>query len=215
MQCVTMGQKLYQKSTSITLHYCLTSPIRQTWARATFGSSVCWKEFWNIENFIRIIKLKRWLEWPGMTSHSMRSRASFTIGWTDLNGSLRTGESRLLNKDDLFIYVYWVTESAWGRRLSFPCIWTQRETGKHRDIVTDPKGRQSIRVILPDIDHFSSSQLPGDILETCGQIWNITMCETWMRELSGWKLTIFHARKGNPYDHLLLFVGFWDINGPL
>jgi hypothetical protein len=29
----------------------------------------------------------------------MRSRPSFTIGWTDLDGPLRTGESTLLNKD--------------------------------------------------------------------------------------------------------------------
>jgi hypothetical protein len=29
----------------------------------------------------------------------MRSRASFTIGWTDFDGSLRTGESTLLNKN--------------------------------------------------------------------------------------------------------------------
>jgi hypothetical protein len=40
----------------------------------------------------------------------MRSRASFTIGWTVLDGLLRTGESTLLNKYES-IYVYWVTES--------------------------------------------------------------------------------------------------------
>jgi hypothetical protein len=46
-----------------------------------------------------VMKLKRRLRWPGMTSHSMRSRASFTIEWTNWDGSLRTGESTLLNKD--------------------------------------------------------------------------------------------------------------------
>jgi hypothetical protein len=94
-----MGEKLCQNSTIITLHDCHTHPIRQTWARAAFGSSECWKKSWRIESFIRMMKLKRWLRWSEMTSHSMRSRASFTIGWTDLDGSLRTGESTLLNKD--------------------------------------------------------------------------------------------------------------------
>jgi hypothetical protein len=46
-----------------------------------------------------MMKLKGRLRWPGMSSHSMRSRASFTIGRTNLDGSLRTGESTLLNKD--------------------------------------------------------------------------------------------------------------------
>jgi hypothetical protein len=46
-----------------------------------------------------MMKLKRRLRWPGMTSHSMRSRASFAIRWTDLDGSLRTGDSAWLNKD--------------------------------------------------------------------------------------------------------------------
>jgi hypothetical protein len=27
------------------------------------------------------------------------------------------------------------------------------DTGKHRAIVTDPKGRQNIRLILPDVDN--------------------------------------------------------------
>jgi hypothetical protein len=74
-------------------------PYSPDWASATFGSSGCWKESWRIENSIRMMKLKRRLRWLGMISHSMRSMASFTIGWTDLDGSLRTGESTLLNKD--------------------------------------------------------------------------------------------------------------------
>jgi hypothetical protein len=98
IQWVKMGQKSCQNSTSITLHDCRTHPIRQTWAGATFASSGCWKEYWRIEDFIRMMKLKRRLRWPGMTSHSMRSRASSAIRWTELDGSLRTGESTLLNK---------------------------------------------------------------------------------------------------------------------
>jgi hypothetical protein len=81
------------------LHDCRTHPIRQTWARATFGSWGCWKESWRIESFIRIMKLKRRLRWPGMTSHLMKSRASFIIGWTDLDRLLRKGKGTLLNKD--------------------------------------------------------------------------------------------------------------------
>jgi hypothetical protein len=77
IQCVTIGGTSCQNSTSITLSDCRTHPIRQTWARATFGSSGCWKESWMIESFIRVVKLKRQLRWPGITSHSMRSRATF------------------------------------------------------------------------------------------------------------------------------------------
>jgi hypothetical protein len=94
-----MGQKLCQNSTGITLHDCRNHLIRETWARATFDSSECWKESWRIESFIRMMKMKRRLRWPGTTSRSIRSRASFIIGWTDLDGSLRTAESTFLNKD--------------------------------------------------------------------------------------------------------------------
>jgi hypothetical protein len=44
IQWVTMGQKSCQNSASITFHVFRTHPIRQTWARATFGSSKYWKE---------------------------------------------------------------------------------------------------------------------------------------------------------------------------
>jgi hypothetical protein len=77
----------------------LPHPIHQTWARTTFGSSGCWKESWRIESFIHMMKLKRRLRRPGMTSHSMRSRASFTIGWIDWDRPLSIGKSALLNKD--------------------------------------------------------------------------------------------------------------------
>jgi hypothetical protein len=77
-------------------------------------------ESWRIECFIRTIKLKRRLRWPGITSHSMRSRASFAIGWTDLNGPLRTARVHDWIKMDLFIYVYCLTESEGGRGFRYP-----------------------------------------------------------------------------------------------
>jgi hypothetical protein len=123
IQCVTMDRKSCQNSTSITLHDYRTQSIRQTWARATFASSGCWKESWRIESFIRMIKLNRRLRWPGMTSHSMRSRASFIIGWTDLDGSLRTGEGTLLKKEGSICLCLLSDGIGGGPGTSFtPCI---------------------------------------------------------------------------------------------
>jgi hypothetical protein len=48
----------------------------------------------------------------------MTSRASFTIGWTDLDGSLRTGERTLLNKDGS-VYLCSVSDGIGGRPGTF------------------------------------------------------------------------------------------------
>jgi hypothetical protein len=52
----------------------------------------------------------------------MRSRASFTIGWTDLDGSLRTGESTLLNKDGSAYLCLLNNEIGGGPGLSLPPV---------------------------------------------------------------------------------------------
>jgi hypothetical protein len=52
----------------------------------------------------------------------MRSRTSFTIGWTDLDGSLRTGESPLLNEDE-WVYFCPPSDGIGGSRgLSLPPV---------------------------------------------------------------------------------------------
>jgi hypothetical protein len=54
----------------------------------------------------------------------MRSRASFTIGWTNLDGSLRARESTLLNKDG-YVYLCRLSDGI-GRgpgTVFIPCIW--------------------------------------------------------------------------------------------
>jgi hypothetical protein len=53
----------------------------------------------------------------------MRSRAFFTIGWIDLDGSLRMGESTLLNKDGS-VYLCLLSDGiAAGRRLFYPLYY--------------------------------------------------------------------------------------------
>jgi hypothetical protein len=79
----------------------------------------------------------------------MRSRASFTIGLTDLDGLLRTGESTLLNKGG-YVYLCLLSDGIGGagRGLSLPLVSYDKGYPTLGGLHPDPSNKSNCNILI-------------------------------------------------------------------